>query len=170
MKEDIRYTSIDSPIGKILVAQSDKGLTHIRFASSSKPEPPLEHWQYVKQLKTEAIDQIRAYFKGTLRDFSISLDLDGTPFQLKVWKALQKIPYGETISYCELARRIGQPKAVRAVGGANGRNPIPLVVPCHRVIGSNGSLTGYGSGLHIKSTLLELEKKHSRIDKEDRIL
>ena len=161
MKEDIRYTSIDSPIGEILVAQSDKGLKSIRFAGSTKPDPPMEHWQYVKQLKTEAIDQLRAYFKGTLKDFSLPLDLDGTPFQLKVWNALQKIPYGQTISYGELARWIGQPKAVRAVGGANGRNPIPLVVPCHRVIGSDGSLTGYGSGLPIKSALLEHERKFS---------
>jgi len=124
-------------------------------------ESPLEHWQYVKQLKTEASDQLRAYFKGTLKDFSLPLDLDGTPFQLKVWNALQKIPYGTTISYGELARWIGKPKAVRAVGGANGRNPIPLVVPCHRVIGSDGSLTGYGSGLPIKSALLEHERKVS---------
>ncbi len=115
----------------------------------------------MKQLKTEAIDQLRAYFKGTLKDFSLPLDLDGTPFQVKVWNALQEIPYGETISYGELAKWIGNPKAVRAVGGANGRNPIPLVVPCHRVIGSDGSLTGYGSGLPIKSALLEHERKFS---------
>ena len=161
MKEDIRYTSIASPIGEILVAQSKKGLKHIRFSNSTKPEPPLKHWQYVKHLNSEAVDQIRDYFKGTLKAFSLPLDLDGTPFQLKVWNTLQKIPYGETISYAELARWIGKPEAVRAVGGANGKNPIPLVIPCHRVIGSDGSLTGYGSGLHIKSALLELEKKHS---------
>jgi methylated-DNA-[protein]-cysteine S-methyltransferase len=161
MKEDIRYTSIDSPIGEILVAQSDKGLNSIRFASSTKPELPLEHWRYVKKLKTTAIDQLRAYFQGTLKDFSLPLDLNGTPFQLKVWNALQKIPYGQTISYGELARWIGNPKAVRAVGGANGKNPIPLIVPCHRVIGSDGSLTGYGSGLPIKSALLEHEREFS---------
>ena len=161
MKEDIRYTSIDSPIGEIFVALSSKGLNSIRFAKSTKPEPPYEHWLYMKQLKDEAIDQLQAYFKGTLKDFSLPLDLDGTSFQLKVWKALQKIPYGQTISYAELARWIGKPKAVRAVGGANGRNPIPLVVPCHRVIGSDGSLTGYGSGLPIKSALLEHERKFS---------
>ncbi len=161
MKEEIRYTSIKSPVGVILVAQSDNGLKSIRFSGSTKPEPPLEHWQYMKTLKGEAIDQLQAYFKGTLKDFSLPLDLDGTLFQLKVWTALQKIPYGQTISYGELARWIGQPKAVRAVGGANGRNPIPLVVPCHRVIGSDGSLTGYGSGLPIKSALLEHEREFS---------
>ncbi len=143
------------------MAKREMGLKSIGLAERKKREPPLEHWEYVKQLKTEAIDQLRAYFKGKLKDFSLPLDLDGTPFQLKVWTALQKIPYGQTISYSELAKWIGQPKAVRAVGGANGRNPIPLVVPCHRVIGSDGSLTGYGSGLPIKSALLEHEREFS---------
>ena len=160
MKKEIRYTAMESPIGEIFIAQSAKGLTHIRFASSTKPELPLANWKFVNDPESEPVNQLKAYFKGTLRDFSLPLDLQGTPFQLKVWEALQKIPYGQTISYSELARRIGKPKAVRAVGGANGKNPIPLVVPCHRVIGSDGSLTGYGSGIHIKSMLLELEKKH----------
>ena len=158
MTKNIRYTSTDSPFGEILVAQSGKGLTHIRFASSTKPEPPLADWEYVEDLKSEAVQQIQAYFKGALKDFTISLDLEGTPFQMKVWKTLLKVPYGQTISYAELARRIGQPKAIRAVGGANGKNPIPIVVPCHRVIGSDGSLTGYGSGVHIKAALLEHER------------
>lgn len=161
MTETIRYISTNSPFGEILVAQSGRGLTHIRFALSTKPEPPLADWEYVEDMKSEAVRQIQAYFKGALKDFTIPLDLVGTPFQMKVWKTLLEIPYGQTISYAELARRIGQPKAIRAVGGANGKNPIPLVVPCHRVIGSDGSLTGYGSGIEIKSALLALEKKYA---------
>jgi methylated-DNA-[protein]-cysteine S-methyltransferase len=104
-----------------------------------------------------AADQLAAYFAGERTDFDLPLSPSGTPFQLSVWRALLSIPYGETISYRELARRIGNAKAVRAVGAANGRNPIPIIVPCHRVIGADGSLTGYGGGLPRKRLLLELE-------------
>ena len=109
----------------------------------------------------KAVGQLEAYFSGDLRDFDLPLRLQGTPFQLAVWRALQDIPYGRTISYGELARRVGNPKGSRAVGLANGSNPIAIVVPCHRVIGSNGKLTGYGGGLDNKETLLALERKHS---------
>ena len=105
----------------------------------------------------EAARQLRAYFAGTLRDFDLPLDLRGTPFQLKVWHALETIPYGETRSYLQIATGIGAEKAVRAVGAANGANPIPIVVPCHRVIGSGGKLVGYGGGLPLKKRLLTLE-------------
>jgi methylated-DNA-[protein]-cysteine S-methyltransferase len=106
---------------------------------------------------------LNAYFAGELRDFDLPLDLQGTPFQLGVWRALRDIPYGVTISYGELARRIGTPKGSRAVGLANGANPIAIVVPCHRVIGSNGKLTGYGGGLGNKETLLALEGRQAAL-------
>jgi O-6-methylguanine DNA methyltransferase len=105
----------------------------------------------------QAVDQLGRYFAGERAQFTCPLDLHGTPFQLKVWNALTRIPYGETRSYAEIAREIGHPSAVRAVGAANGANPIAIIVPCHRVIGSNGSLTGYGGGLPTKAWLLALE-------------
>jgi methylated-DNA-[protein]-cysteine S-methyltransferase len=111
----------------------------------------------------EAVRQLRAYFAGELQAFDLPLAPQGTPFQLAVWKHLCEIPYGETISYGELARRIGNPNASRAVGLANGSNPIPIVIPCHRVIGSNGKLTGYGGGLPIKDKLLGLERRQLRL-------
>lgn len=112
---------------------------------------------------SEIIRQLNAYFAGKLESFDLPLAPEGTPFQQKVWKELCQIPYGETISYGELARRIGNASASRAVGLANGSNPIPIVIPCHRVIGSNGKLTGYGGGLDIKEKLLALEKRQRRL-------
>jgi len=114
-------------------------------------------------LLKETIRQLRAYFSGELEHFDLPLAPHGTPFQLEVWRRLCEIPYGETISYGELARRIGNPKASRAVGLANGSNPIPIIIPCHRVIGSNGKLTGYGGGLPIKQKLLALEHRQLRL-------
>jgi methylated-DNA-[protein]-cysteine S-methyltransferase len=111
----------------------------------------------------EAIRQLRAYFAGKLENFDLPLAPEGTPFQRAVWKLLCDIPYGETISYGELARRVGNPKASRAVGLANGSNPIAIVIPCHRVIGSNGKLTGYGGGLPLKEKLLALEQRQLRL-------
>ena len=108
-------------------------------------------------LLKETIRQLRAYFAGELRAFDLPLDMQGTPFQKRVWKELEKIPYGETRSYMQIAVAVGAPKAVRAVGAANGSNPIPIIVPCHRVIGTSGKLTGYGGGLPLKKRLLELE-------------
>jgi methylated-DNA-[protein]-cysteine S-methyltransferase len=110
-----------------------------------------------------AVAQLRAYFGGELRDFDLTLDIQGTEFQRRVWQELLNIPYGETRSYSFVANTIGAPKAVRAVGAANGRNPIPIVVPCHRVIGAGGSLTGYGGGLPLKRFLLDLEARHSHL-------
>jgi methylated-DNA-[protein]-cysteine S-methyltransferase len=109
----------------------------------------------------EALAQLRAYFAGELRDFDLPLDMQGTAFQKRVWTELRRIPYGETRSYRDIAHSIGAPKAVRAVGSANGSNPIPIVVPCHRVIGAGGSLTGYGGGLPLKRLLLDLEARHA---------
>jgi methylated-DNA-[protein]-cysteine S-methyltransferase len=114
-------------------------------------------------LLREAVGQIGAYFAGELRDFDLTLDMQGTGFQKRVWGELQQIPYGETRSYSFVANTIGAPKAVRAVGAANGRNPIPIVVPCHRVIGAGGALVGYGGGLPLKRFLLDLEARHSHL-------
>jgi methylated-DNA-[protein]-cysteine S-methyltransferase len=110
-----------------------------------------------------AVAQLQAYFGGELRDFDLTLDMQGTEFQKRVWGELRTIPYGETRSYSFVANTIGAPKAVRAVGAANGRNPIPIVVPCHRVIGAGGSLVGYGGGLPLKRFLLDLEARHSHL-------
>ena len=115
-------------------------------------------WEPDRRMLKEPVRQVEAYFSGTLKDFDFPLAPQGTTFQTSVWKELLRIPYGETISYGELARRLGNPKAVRAVGLANGSNPIAIVIPCHRVIGSNGSLVGYGGGLPIKQALLALER------------
>jgi methylated-DNA-[protein]-cysteine S-methyltransferase len=110
----------------------------------------------------KVLDALERYFAGTLREFALDLAPEGTPFQLRVWDELRRIPYGTTISYAELAQRLGDPKAVRAVGGANGANPIAIVVPCHRVIGADGTLTGYGGGLDKKRALLEHEARHAK--------
>jgi methylated-DNA-[protein]-cysteine S-methyltransferase len=114
-------------------------------------------------LLRQAVEQLRAYFGGELRDFELTLDMQGTEFQRRVWVELCNIPYGETRSYSFVANTIGAPKAVRAVGAANGRNPIPIVVPCHRVIGAGGSLVGYGGGLPLKRFLLDLEARHAHL-------
>jgi methylated-DNA-[protein]-cysteine S-methyltransferase len=114
----------------------------------------------------QALEQLRAYFAGELREFDLTLDLQGTEFQKRVWRELLNIPYGETRSYSFVANTIGSPKAVRAVGAANGQNPIPIVVPCHRVIGAGGSLVGYGGGLPLKRFLLDLEARHSHLFRE----
>ena len=149
-------TYMESPVGPLLLEADDEGLRRVAFSQVGQairlplPEP--------LQI---AVTQLAAYFAGDLRTFNLELKLTGTPFQLAVWRALQDIPYGETTSYGELARRVGTPKGSRAVGLANGANPIAIVVPCHRVIGSNGKLTGYGGGLDNKQTLLTLERRHA---------
>ncbi len=149
------YTWIESPVGRLLLAGDEKGLRKLLFGG--KPEPG---WREDPKALAEPVRQLRAYFAGELHDFDLPLAPEGTPFQLRVWRELRNIPYGQTISYGELARRIGSPKGSRAVGLANGANPISIVVPCHRVIGSNGKLTGYGGGIENKELLLALEKEH----------
>lgn len=154
------YTEIDNPVVSIAVAGDEQGLRAIRFLEGPgrlAPDPAWRRDDRARPLRS-AVRELRAYFGGELRQFSLALAPAGTPFQLDVWRALAAIPYGETTSYGELARRIGRARAVRAVGAANGSNPLPIVVPCHRVIGSNGSLTGYGGGLPIKRALLALER------------
>lgn len=155
----ITYTQIDSPIGPLLLAGDEAGLRCIEFMKSKRAQPPDSDWREDARPLKEAIHQLRAYFAGKLEDFDLPLTPQGTPFQQNVWHRLCDIPYGETISYGELARRIGNPNASRAVGLANGSNPIPIIIPCHRVIGSNGKLTGYGGGLPIKEKLLALERR-----------
>jgi len=156
----IIYTEIDNPIVRIAVAGDEQGLRAIRFLEGSGSLAPDTAWRRDDRAHSlrSASRELRAYFAGELRQFSLALAPAGTPFQLDVWNALAAIPYAETTSYGELARRIGRNKAVRAVGAANGANPLPIVLPCHRVIGSNGSLTGYGGGLPIKRALLALER------------
>ena len=138
----------------VRLVTSDSGLRAIDFDLSR----PVEGSRYgIHPIATEAVRQLRAYFAGQLRRFDLPLDMEGTDFQLRVWRELENIRYGETRSYLEIAAAIGAPRAVRAVGAANGANPIPIVVPCHRVIGASGKLVGYGGGLPLKKRLLQLE-------------
>jgi O-6-methylguanine DNA methyltransferase len=163
----IYYSSFDSPIfKKVFVASTERGVCMVDFLKSEK--------DFLKRLKKRfpgevirddrknknVLNQLKKYLKGELQHFDCKLDFKGTPFQKKVWSALAKIPYGQTRSYKEIARTIGYPKAFRAVGNANGRNSIPLIIPCHRVIENNGGLGGYGHGIGVKRRLLELEKGH----------
>jgi methylated-DNA-[protein]-cysteine S-methyltransferase len=158
-----RFTRIESPLGPLLLAADDIGLRWIEFSKGRQGTAVDPGWQEDPTLLKEPIRQLRAYFAGDLESFNLSLAPQGTPFQLEVWRRLCDIRFGETISYGELARRIGNPKASRAVGLANGSNPIPIVIPCHRVIGSDGKLTGYGGGLPIKEKLLALERRQLRL-------
>lgn len=149
---------IESPVGKLTIAEQKERIHFILFSAGSRASNPHPDWSISgSAVIDEAVRQLRAYFAGKLTRFDLPLNPEGTPFQLEVWRELQKIPYGKVISYGELASRIGRPKASRAVGAANGSNPIPIVIPCHRVIGSNGKMTGYGGGIWIKEELLKLE-------------
>ena len=151
------YTFADSPIGRLLLAADDAGLRRIGFPEGRHPQEPAPEWREARPPFSEALRQLDAYFAGRLRRFELPLAPAGTDFQLTVWRALCDIPYGQTLSYGALARLLGKPGASRAVGLANGRNPLPIVVPCHRVVGSDGSLTGFGGGLPTKQKLLRLE-------------
>ena len=157
------YTQIESPLGPLLLAADEAGLREILFVNGRHPAQPEPSWKEDRAPLNETVRQLHAYFAGELENFDLPLAPEGTPFQLGVWRRLCDIPYGETISYGELAGRIGNPKASRAVGLANGSNPIPILIPCHRVIGSNGKLTGYGGGLPIKEKLLALERRQLRL-------
>jgi methylated-DNA-[protein]-cysteine S-methyltransferase len=152
------YRTIDSPVGPLTLAGTGSTLTHLRMVDQTH-EPDRSEWRPADgEVFAEAVEQLTAYFAGELTEFDLDLDLGGTEFQRKVWTALRTIPYGETRSYGEIAMQIGSPAASRAVGMANGRNPIGIIVPCHRVIGSTGGLTGYGGGLDRKRQLLALER------------
>jgi methylated-DNA-[protein]-cysteine S-methyltransferase len=157
------YTQIESPVGPLLLVADDGGLRQILFLNGRHAARPESSWKEDRAPHVETIRQLQSYFAGELENFTLPLAPQGTSFQLGVWRSLCDIPYGETISYGQLAGRIGNPKASRAVGLANGSNPIPIVIPCHRVIGSNGKLTGYGGGLPIKEKLLALERRQLRL-------
>ena len=156
----IYYQYMKSPVGKLLVAGDEKGLHFINFPKNGKPSLPETDWIENPKPLQEALRQLKAYFAGELKTFSLNVCLNVRPFQKKVLTALRGVPYGETISYGKLAEKIGTPKASRAVGQANAKNPIPIVIPCHRVIGSSGKLTGFGGGLSIKQALLDLEQQY----------
>ena len=166
--ETIYYASFDSPLlKKVFVASTEKGLYMVDFLKSEKV--------FLKRLgerfsgrivkddrrNRKVLSQLRKYLKGELQRFDSPLDMRGTAFERKVWSALARIPYGKTRSYQDIARAIGHPKAYRAVGNANGRNSLPLIIPCHRVIHSGGGLGGYGHGLEVKKQLLDFEKAHA---------
>jgi methylated-DNA-[protein]-cysteine S-methyltransferase len=155
----VYYTTFESPVGPLLLAGDSNALQRVSFESSKHSALTQAELKQDRAAFTEVIRQLQAYFRGELKVFDVPLAMEGTDFQLRVWNALRGIPYGETVSYAQLAERIGNPKAVRAVGLANGSNPIPIIVPCHRVIGSDGSLTGFGGGLPIKKILIELESR-----------
>lgn len=154
------YCYIESPIGELLLAGDDDSLAMIGFPQGAMRREPESDWTHNERPFAEAARQLTEYFAGERHEFDLPLRLNGTEFQLLVLDELRRIPYGETTSYGDIAKRIGRPKAVRAVGAANGRNPIPIIVPCHRVIGSGGALTGFGGGLDTKKALLQLEAEH----------
>ncbi len=155
MNDDLWYAYMDSPIGRLAVVSSGRGIRQIRFPGDRRNVD--ERWIDDDTVTAEACEQLRQYFAGARRDFSLPLDLEVTDFQRRVLKAVAEIPYGETSSYAAIAARIGNPQAARAVGGANHANPVPIVIPCHRVIGADGSLTGFGGGIDTKARLLALE-------------
>jgi len=156
-REAFFYSQMQSPVGPLLLAASEKGLYRLQFDALPPPPCGREVWTRSEENLRDCIQQLEAYFAGELREFTVPLDLRGTTFQLRCWEALLRIPYGATTSYAELARDAGRPHAYRAAGQANHRNPIAIIVPCHRVIGANGTLTGYGGGLSVKEKLLRLE-------------
>ncbi len=156
------YCYVSSPIGDLLVAGDVDGLEFVGFPAGKMRRDPDPDWIFNEERFVETRHQLEEYFNGERRAFDLPLKLSGTEFQVQVLEELLRIPYGETASYGDIAKRIGRPKAVRAVGAANGRNPLPIVVPCHRVIGSHGELTGFGGGLDTKAALLRLEAEHSQ--------
>jgi methylated-DNA-[protein]-cysteine S-methyltransferase len=155
------YCYFETPIGELLLAGDKDALSMIGFPKGAMRRDPESDWIYNEDPFVTARQQLTEYFDGKRKEFDLPLRLDGTEFQVSVLEALQDIPYGETTSYGAIAKRIGRPKAMRAVGAANGRNPIPIIVPCHRVIGSSGDLTGFGGGLDTKEALLRLEAENS---------
>jgi len=157
--ETLYWREIDSPVGRLLLVGDGARLIRLHFQSGPQPLAPGKQW-IEQPASFEAVTaQLSEYFQGRRRTFDLPLAPRGTEFQRRVWMALREIPYAETISYGELARRIGKPNASRAVGLANGANPLPVIVPCHRVIGADGTLTGFGGGLAVKRKLLALESE-----------
>ncbi len=155
------YTIIKSPVDPILLVSDGNCLTGLYLDEEKYSKKIEDHWKESKAPFKSVIEQLRAYFSPELKEFNVDVSMQGTDFQKNVWRALNAIPYGETVSYKTIAEKIKSPKAMRAVGLANGKNPISIIVPCHRVIGANGSLTGYGGGLPRKKWLLAHEMKNS---------
>jgi methylated-DNA-[protein]-cysteine S-methyltransferase len=167
---DTWCTTLDSPVGPLVLAARDDRLVGLRLPAvaddGTTTAAPLDGWQPApsrSEVLAEAAEQLAAYFAGELRDFDLPLQLDGTDFQRRVWAALQEIPYGTTSGYGELAQRLGSPGASRAVGLANNRNPVAIIVPCHRVIGADGTLIGFGGGLECKRWLLDHEMGRAQL-------
>jgi methylated-DNA-[protein]-cysteine S-methyltransferase len=155
------YTYVDSPVGRLLLAGTRDALHAIGFSSGKRARGAELSWERWEEPFRVAAAQLEEYFRGERRTFDLPVALNGSAFQIRVWRALTEIPYGETRSYRDVAIEIGRPTAVRAVGAANGRNPLPIIIPCHRVIGHDGHLTGFGGGLATKQLLLELEQRRS---------
>ncbi len=156
--DNVHYRMVDSPVGTLTLAGHEDRLSHLRMVDQTY-EPDRADWVRNDTAFADAAEQLEEYFAGERTEFDLELNLVGTAFQRRVWAALSTIPYGQTRSYGQIAAQLGTPKASRAVGLANGHNPIGIIVPCHRVIGANGSLTGYGGGLNRKRVLLDMEKQ-----------
>jgi methylated-DNA-[protein]-cysteine S-methyltransferase len=156
--ETLRYTTVKSPIGELLLVGDGDALHGLHMQEGRRPKSIADSWRRAEEPFADVRWQLDEYFAGERVEFDLTLASEGSEFERRVWRALEEIPYGETISYGELAHRIRHPDGARAVGMANGRNPISIVVPCHRVIGADGSLTGYGGGIDRKRFLLELER------------
>jgi methylated-DNA-[protein]-cysteine S-methyltransferase len=152
------YRYVESPVGRMLLVGDGTLLTGLYTAEHKRTRGPAADWRPSEDAFAAAVEQLAEYFAGDRQSFDVPLRLDGTPFQQGVWRELVRIPFGRTITYAELARRVGNPSASRAVGNANGRNPVSIIVPCHRVIGADGKLTGYAGGVDIKRRLLEWER------------
>ena len=165
----VHHYTIASPIGPLLLIGDADALQGVHFQGGPHPYKPRAEWRAGDKPFREVVRQLKAYFDGRLKAFDLPLAPRGTEFQMQVWRLLRTIPYGRTWSYGEIARRLGRPEASRAVGAANGQNPIPVIIPCHRVIGSDGSLTGFGGGLPIKRKLLALEGALPAAEKQSKL-
>jgi methylated-DNA-[protein]-cysteine S-methyltransferase len=163
----LAFKFVQSPVGRLRLAASEKGLVAVLWEKDNHLPAQMRRADLVENTRHPTLlaaeGQLGEYFAGKRRAFDLDLDLCGTKFQIEVWQALLAIPYGETRSYGQLARQLGNRNATRAVGAANGRNPIPIIVPCHRVIGASGKLTGFGGGLDVKAQLLDLESRDGRL-------
>ena len=162
LRRDLAYAHLPSPIGPLLLAGDAEALHLLSFPEGRRARQPLESWRRDDRLFAAHAAQLDAYFAGELRDFDLPLAPAGTAFQQAVWTALRRIPYGAVASYGRIAADIGRPTASRAVGAANGANPLPIIVPCHRVIGAAGALTGFGGGLETKRFMLDHEAARAR--------
>ncbi len=163
------FARLPSPLGELLLARDSAGLRRLDFPTGKHRIAPASDWEERPEMFAEEAGQLDAYFRGELRAFNLELAPQGTAFQQKVFTALRAIPYGKTVSYGEIAQEIGQPTASRAVGAANGRNPLPIFIPCHRVIGSKGALTGFAAGIDTKIFLLRIEQKAHPTEENSRL-